>query len=159
MQISTTFSLYRSESSADPILSWAGGGGCQTTPVPALSIPTKHGNAIASVVATLDIVDAKRQQFPPKAGITTTFAYIGNFIALAGVIWVAEGIFPLALWLYTFWFLIRLQDQAAKPAPARAKLNGTGRDHSGQTSKRRGRRSPKPSNNTPKNLNGGHHAD
>ncbi len=123
----------------------------------------KHGQAISTVVATLDISEAKKPQFPPKAGITTTFAYIGNFIALAGVIWVAEGIFPLALWLYTFWFLIRLQDQAAKPAPqpapARAKLNGTGRDHSGQASKRRGRRLPKASNNTPKNLNGGHHVD
>ena len=123
----------------------------------------KHGHAIAGVVATLDIVDAKKPQFPPKAGITTTFAYIGNFIALAGVIWVAEGIFPLALWLYTFWFLIRLQDQAAKPAPqpapARAMVNGTGRGNSRQTSKRRGRRSPKPSKNTPKNLNGGHHAN
>ena len=123
----------------------------------------KHGQAISTVVATLDIVDAKKPQFPPKAGITTTFAYIGNFIALAGVIWVAEGIFPLALWLYTFWFLIRLQDQAAKPAPqpapARAMVNGTGRGNSRQTSKRRGRRLPKPSNNTPKNLNGGHHVD
>ena len=125
---------------------------------------SKHGRAIAGVIAKLDISDAKKPQFPAKAGITTTFEYIGNFIAVAGVIWVAEGIFPLALWLYTFWFLIRLQDQATQPAPmqpapARAMVNGTGRGNSRQSSKHRNRRSPKASITTPKNLNGGHHAD
>ena len=115
----------------------------------------KHGHAIASVLATLEINDIKKPQFPAKAGITTTFYYIGNFIALAGVIWVAEGIFPLALWLYTFWFLIRLQDQASNSVQAPAMVNGAGRGNSSQTSKHRNRRSPKPS----KNLNGGDHAD
>lgn len=119
----------------------------------------KHGQAISTVVATLDISEAKKPQFPAKVGITTTFAYIGNFIALAGVIWVAEGIFPLALWLYTFWFLIRLQDQASKsaqPVMARAMVNGAARGNSGQTSKRRNRRSPKASRS---GMNGGHHVD
>ncbi len=125
----------------------------------------KHGTAITTVLATLDIVDTKRPQFPAKAGITTTFAYIGNFIAVAGVIWVAEGIFPLALWLYTFWFLIRLQDQAAQysqstqsavATAARATLNGAGRGNCGQTSGNRKRRQAK---NTRKNLNGGRHAN
>ena len=119
----------------------------------------KHGHAITTVLATLDISDTKRPQFPAKAGITTTFAYIGNFIAVAGVIWVAEGIFPLALWLYTFWFLIRLQDQASKYSPAGALVNGAARGNSSGTSKHRNRRSPKASKTNSKNLNGGHHVD
>lgn len=125
----------------------------------------KHGQAIATVVVTLEISEAKRPQFPAKAGISTTFAYIGHFIAVAGVIWVAEGIFPLALWFYTFWFLIRLQDQAdnsaqsSQPAVAGAMVNGAARGNSGQSSRHRGRRSPKAPKNTRSNLNGGRHVD
>lgn len=79
------------------------------------SLLAKHGNAIKSVLATLDGKAVIRPTLPARAGIADTFSYIGHFAAIAGVIWVAEGIFPLALWIYTLLFLIRHQQLGGRP--------------------------------------------
>lgn len=75
----------------------------------------KHGVALTSVISTIENSVIERPIFPAKAGLSDTLDYIGNFAALAGVIWVAEGIFPLALFLYTLWFLIRQQSLGNNP--------------------------------------------
>ena len=71
----------------------------------------KHGQALDSVLSTIEIKANDRPIFPAKAGLVDTMQYLGNFAALAGVIWVAEGIFPLALFIYTLLFLIRQREQ------------------------------------------------
>jgi len=71
----------------------------------------KHGTAINAVLDTIEREVVERTQFPGKAGLSDTLQYVGNFAPLAGVIWIAEGIFPLALWVYTLLFLIRQRDR------------------------------------------------
>lgn len=82
----------------------------------------KHGQAIQSVLGSIETEAIIQPSFPGKAGLSDTLDYIGNFAPLAGVIWVAEGIFPLALWIYTLLFLIRQRDRqspvAAAPSPS-----------------------------------------
>ena len=72
----------------------------------------KHGQALQSVLGGIERGTVARTQFPGKAGLSDTLDYVGNFAPLAGVIWVAEGIFPLALWIYTWLFLIRQRERA-----------------------------------------------
>lgn len=83
----------------------------------------KHGNALNSVIGSFEQQVVGRPVFPGKAGLSDTLQYVSNFAPLAGVIWVAEGIFPLALWVYTWLFLVRQRDRrtgeksVAHPAP------------------------------------------
>jgi len=74
----------------------------------------KHGQALQSVIGSVEREEIQRTQFPGKAGLSDTLSYVGNFAPLAGVIWVAEGIFPLALWVYTWLFLTRQRDRAER---------------------------------------------
>lgn len=74
----------------------------------------KHGQALQSVLGGIEREEVVRTQFPGKAGLSDTLAYIGNFAPLAGVIWVAEGIFPFALWIYTWLFLTRQRERAER---------------------------------------------
>ena len=71
----------------------------------------KHGQALQSVLGGIEREAIERTQFPGKAGLSDTLDYVGNFAPLAGVIWVAEGIFPLALWIYTLLFLLRQRER------------------------------------------------
>lgn len=131
----------------------------------------KHGVAINAVLGTIerDVVD--RTQFPGKAGLSDTLQYVGNFAPLAGVIWVAEGIFPLALWIYTLLFLIRQRDRNeanTNPDPdspssdgrtpsspeASLLLNATAETANTNSKKRRRRRRKGKSDHVAKHLNG-----
>lgn len=111
---------------------------------------SKHADAINAVLSTIDIEHSKKPSFPSKPGMSDTFSYIGHFLAIAGVIWVAEGIFPFALFLYTLWYLQRHQ-QLYSTATTRF---GAGEPQSHNigtntsTGKRRSRRSSR-------HLNGG----
>jgi len=72
----------------------------------------KHGQALQSVLGSIEREAVERTQFPGKAGLSDTLDYVSNFAPLAGVIWVAEGVFPLALWIYTWLFLTRQRERA-----------------------------------------------
>lgn len=74
----------------------------------------KHGQALQSVLGGIEREEIVRTEFPGKAGLSDTLFYVGNFAPLAGVIWVAEGIFPLALWIYTWLFLTRQRERAER---------------------------------------------
>lgn len=78
----------------------------------------RQGQALQTVSGTLEGRTIERPVFPAKTGIAATFSYIGHFIAIAGVVLVAEGLFPLALWIYTLLYLVRLQQQAPPSPPA-----------------------------------------
>ena len=78
----------------------------------------KHGQALKSVISTIENKSIERPVIPAKAGLSDTLDYIGNFAALAGVIWIAECIFPLALFIYTLAFLIFPSDVFHHHAPA-----------------------------------------
>ena len=40
--------------------------------------------------------------FPPKIGVAQTFAYIGKFLPIAGVVFVIEALLPLLLWIFAY---------------------------------------------------------
>lgn len=82
----------------------------------------KHGQGLQSVLGGIERETVERTQFPGKAGLSDTLQYVGNFAPLAGVIWVAEGIFPLALWVYTWLFLIRQRERAERAASPETSL-------------------------------------
>ena len=126
----------------------------------------KHGNAINAVFDTIEREVIERTQFPGKAGLSDTLQYVRNFAPLAGVIWIAEGIFPLALWIYTLLFLIRQRDRnestkAPNPdsplpsAPSIPSLpNSAAEAANASAKKRRRRRGKGNANNAAKHLNG-----
>lgn len=112
----------------------------------------KHGQALQSVLGGIERETIGHTRFPGKAGLSDTLDYIGNFAPLAGVIWVAEGIFPLALWIYTLQFLVRQREQAE-----RVRSGNGGPNHSAATAsahKRRRRQGNNPTGNASKHMNG-----
>ena len=63
-------------------------------------------------------------RFPGKAGVSDTFSYIGHFLPIAMIIGVVELVFPILLWLITFFSYrakIARDENSLPPAvPARA---------------------------------------
>jgi len=109
----------------------------------------KHGTALQSVLGGIEREEVARTQFPGKAGLSDTLQYVGNFAPLAGVIWVAEGIFPLALWIYTWLFLTRQRERAERG------INPTSTSEPNPPAGKRSRRRSKGTGaNTTQHLNG-----
>jgi hypothetical protein len=110
----------------------------------------KHGQVLQSVLGGIGRETIERTQFPGKAGLSDTLDYVGNFAPLAGVIWVAEGIFPLALWIYTLLFLLRQRERSeanahsdpnsSSPTSSKAHGNASGVDDTQETNPRKRRR-------------------
>lgn len=121
----------------------------------------KHGQALKSVLLTLVNEPIERPTFPAKAGLSDTLEYIGNFAALAGIIWVAEGIFPLALWFYTLLFLIRKREldnapgDTASPLPSAVQVTSVPDADSPADLDQVAQKSDRVSRNK---MNGGRHA-
>ncbi|OXT01633.1 hypothetical protein B7H23_01285 [Notoacmeibacter marinus] len=123
-----------------------------------------HGRTLAAVLETLEISETVRPSFPPEAGVSSTFAYLGHFLPIAAITAVVELILPLALWVYAFIGIawekeLRVKQAAqrnlAKPEAARAeaaqpeeaakdnanvtRLETTGKNGGGRRSRRSGR--------------------
>ncbi len=75
-----------------------------------------HGQSLASVLASIDQGDALQPTFPPRTGVSDTFAYIGHFLPVAAIVAVVELIFPLLLWTYTYWAISWEKFKADPPA-------------------------------------------
>ncbi len=120
----------------------------------------KHGQALQSVLGNIERETVERTQFPGKAGLSDTLQYVGNFAPLAGVIWVAEGIFPLALWVYTWLFLTRQRERAERISNPDNSLTSTTvaladtSETLPKPRKRRRRANKSPVANTSQTLNG-----
>lgn len=109
------------------------------------TILRQHGEALSSVIASIKGETAIRPAFPATAGLGDTLAYLGNFAGTAGVIFIAECVFPLTLFIYTLAFLIRQRERTAKTALVSSTPN-----------KRSAGRPPK---TPPHKMNGGHHVE
>ncbi|MGS4884950.1 hypothetical protein [Roseibium sp. MB-4] len=64
-----------------------------------------HGNALAEVIESLEAKDLIAPVFPAKTGVTQTFGFIGHFLPIAAIIAVLELVFPITIWLYTYFTL------------------------------------------------------
>ncbi len=79
--------------------------------------------------------------FPGRVGVSDTFAYIGKFLPIAGVIFVIEALLPLLLWTFAYnrarWDIFLAEqltaakssnvDVTASSRPSTDKLNDAGR--------------------------------
>jgi hypothetical protein len=66
-------------------------------------ILARHGQSLATVLATIKPEMLAKPAFPAKAGVSDTFAYIMHFLPIAAIVAVVELMFPILLWAYTFW--------------------------------------------------------
>ncbi|SDE90326.1 hypothetical protein SAMN05421538_11438 [Paracoccus isoporae] len=65
----------------------------------------RHGTALEVVIASLDETDVEAPTFPARSGVSDTLVHVGHFLPLALIIFVIELVFPITLWLYTFFGL------------------------------------------------------
>jgi hypothetical protein len=91
-------------------------------------------NAILTELA--DAIDSRLQQggfeakpmpsFPTKVGVSDTFAYIGAFLPIAGVIFTIESVLPLLLWIFAFnterWHIFLEEQRRARKGSAGSPL-------------------------------------
>lgn len=64
-----------------------------------------HGKALEEIIDSLQSKDKPAPIFPAKTGVTETFNYIGHFLPIAAIVMVLELIFPITIWLYTYFTL------------------------------------------------------
>lgn len=76
------------------------------------AILKKHALGLSSVLSSLETGEQTQPVFPPRAGVSTTFAYMGHFLPIAALTACVELIFPLTLWIYTLLALIWIKHQA-----------------------------------------------
>ena len=115
----------------------------------------KHGVALQSIIGSLEAQQVTRSVFPAKAGLGDTLTYIGNFAGIAGIIAVAECVFPIALWLYTLLFLIQQREEEEKRAARSRPTYPHGSGANGNGTQERSRKRPRGPKETPRHLNGG----
>lgn len=76
-----------------------------------------HGRSLEAVLG--DIEQGKKASiiFPGKTGVADTFKYLGHFLPIAAVVFVIELVFPLTLWIYTFFTLYwkRIREESVTP--------------------------------------------
>ena len=65
-----------------------------------------HADSLNAVLNSVERGSVARPSFPGKAGVSDTFTYIGHFLPIAAIVAVVELIFPLTLWLYTYFTLV-----------------------------------------------------
>jgi hypothetical protein len=73
-----------------------------------------HAGPLRTVTRSLSEDPMPRPAFPPRTGVADTFGFFGHFLPVAMIVAVVELIFPLTLWLYTFF---ALQAQLAREEP------------------------------------------
>jgi len=79
-----------------------------------------YGDSLQAVLTSVDDREDKRPAFPAPTGVTDTFAYIGHFLPIAAVVAVIELVFPITLWLYTYFALIaQIHESETATPPAR----------------------------------------
>jgi len=65
-----------------------------------------YADSLNTVLNSVERGSNTRPSFPAKAGVSDTFAYMGHFLPIAAIVAVVELIFPLTLWLYTYFTLV-----------------------------------------------------
>jgi len=70
------------------------------------SLLAGYADSLNGVLNSVDRGSDARPSFPGKSGVSDTFAYIGHFLPIAAIVAVVELIFPLTLWLYTYFTLV-----------------------------------------------------
>ena len=65
-----------------------------------------HGESLADVLASIEGSATSRPPMPKRTGVDDTFEYIGHFLPVAAVVALVELIFPITLWIYTYYSLI-----------------------------------------------------
>lgn len=81
------------------------------------AILNSHGNSLSDVLDSIEHGNQVRPTFPGKTGVADTFNYIGHFAPIAAITAVVELVFPLTLWIYTFFTLYWRIYQDNPPAP------------------------------------------
>lgn len=78
-----------------------------------------HGAQLRSVVSSISHEDLAPPAFPSATGVSDTLSWIGHFLPIAMIVAVVELVFPLTLWLYTYFGLLaRLErEDPREPAP------------------------------------------
>lgn len=75
------------------------------------SILEGHGRALESVLQQAEQEAMDPPAFPARTGVSDTLRFIGFFAPIAIIIFVIELVFPISLWLYTYFgFLARVRD-------------------------------------------------
>ena len=64
-----------------------------------------HGKGLEEIIESLENKDKPAPAFPSKTGVSETFNYIGYFLPIAAIVGVLELIFPITIWLYTYFTL------------------------------------------------------
>jgi len=70
------------------------------------SLLAGYADSLNGVLNSIDRGSDTRPSFPGKSGVSDTFSYIGYFLPIAAIVAVVELIFPLTLWLYTYFTLV-----------------------------------------------------
>ncbi|PCJ82175.1 MAG: hypothetical protein COA52_20245 [Hyphomicrobiales bacterium] len=87
-----------------------------------------HGRSLEAVLG--DIEQGKKASiiFPGKTGVADTFKYLRHFLPIAAVVFVIELVFPLTLWIYTFFTLYwaRIREELAKAEHTEVKPDDDG---------------------------------
>jgi len=79
------------------------------------AILAKHAQSLNLVLSTLTTGDQNLPTFPPRAGVSSTFKYIGHFLPIAILTAAIELIFPLTLWTYVLLGIVWAKYQADPP--------------------------------------------
>ena len=66
----------------------------------------KQAGSLETVLSTISAGNQHRPAFPTRAGVSTTFAYIGHFLPIAMLVFCVVLVFPISLWIYTLLGLI-----------------------------------------------------
>ncbi len=70
------------------------------------SLLAGYADSLNTVLNSVERGSDARPRFPGKAGVSDTFSYLGHFLPIAAIVAVVELIFPLTLWLYTYFTLV-----------------------------------------------------
>lgn len=64
-----------------------------------------YANNLDRTLRAVQLQGDTRPSFPAKAGVSSTFSYLGHFLPIAAIVAVVELVFPISLWLYTLFSL------------------------------------------------------
>lgn len=76
-----------------------------------------HGQTLRAVAGGSGERITALPRFPAKSGVTDSLNYLGHFLPIAMIVAVVELIFPLTLWLYTYFGLCARLEQESVDAP------------------------------------------
>lgn len=79
------------------------------------AVLAKEAAAITAVLASVDSAEAPPPPFPSRAGVIDTFIYLGEFASIAAIVFLAELMLPVTIWLYAF-LALRWKIEQTEPA-------------------------------------------